>query len=344
MKVAILTDTHTGSRNGSEAILDHQERFYRDIFFPSILEHSVGHILHLGDMFDKRKHTNTESLQRFRQHFIQPTLTLNIPVTVLAGNHDCYHRNTNEVNTVWEILNVYPNYDIIWAEPEIRQFGNRKVGLVPWMTDDNMQLSLEFIEKAHLQCQILAGHFEMAGFEMQRGYVMEKGLDPNMFWKYEQVWSGHYHTKSQKKNITYLGTSMQFTWSDANETKGFHIWDTETNTLDFIENPDVMFHTLTYRDEPIVYTEEQRFVKLFIESKTNDALYEQTLETIRKTNPVEFQVIDKRVSTNASVDLTVLKTGVDLLHEYVDGAVLDDTKKPKVKSLLEELYKETVDA
>ena len=58
MKIAILNDTHCGVRNSSDIFLNYQKRFYDEIFFPYMREHSIKNILHLGDYYEHRKFVN----------------------------------------------------------------------------------------------------------------------------------------------------------------------------------------------------------------------------------------------------------------------------------------------
>ncbi len=53
--VAIITDTHFGARKGADYLHAHFEKFYSELFFPTLKERGVKTILHLGDAFDSRK-------------------------------------------------------------------------------------------------------------------------------------------------------------------------------------------------------------------------------------------------------------------------------------------------
>ena len=70
MKVAIITDTHYGARKGSKHLHDYFEMFYRDIFFPSLEEHKIDTIIHMGDIFDSRKAIDLQSLSGQRKLYL----------------------------------------------------------------------------------------------------------------------------------------------------------------------------------------------------------------------------------------------------------------------------------
>ena len=72
MKIALLNDTHCGTRNSSDIFLDNAEKFYDDVFFPCLLERGINHIVHLGDYYDNRKFINFRALNRNRNHFLKP--------------------------------------------------------------------------------------------------------------------------------------------------------------------------------------------------------------------------------------------------------------------------------
>ena len=39
-------------------------------------------------------------------------------------------------------------------------------------------------------------------------------MDPSIYKDFKQVFSGHYHHKSSRGNITYLGNPYQMFWND----------------------------------------------------------------------------------------------------------------------------------
>ena len=73
---------------------------------------------------------------------------------------------------------------------------------------------------------------------------METGTDVELFDKFEKVYSGHYHTRSDNGKAYYLGNPYEMFWNDCEDTRGFHIFDTETLEHTPINNPYRLFHKI----------------------------------------------------------------------------------------------------
>ena len=112
MKIAIINDTHFGVRGDSKIFLDHQETFFRDIFFPYLDEHGIKHVMDLGDTFDRRKYINYVTLKRVKEFFFNQLQSRGIEYHAVVGNHSVYFTNTNEVNSMNLLLQEYNNFHI----------------------------------------------------------------------------------------------------------------------------------------------------------------------------------------------------------------------------------------
>jgi hypothetical protein len=69
MLVAILGDTHFGARGDSPHFHNYFAKFYNDVFFPYLEKHNILHIVQLGDVFDRRKFVNFNSLKQSIEYF-----------------------------------------------------------------------------------------------------------------------------------------------------------------------------------------------------------------------------------------------------------------------------------
>ena len=225
MKIAILNDTHAGVRGDMVEMSKYAGRFYEEVFFPYLDEHNIKHILHLGDYFDRRKYINFSTLKADKQHFIEPLLERDITMDLIIGNHDVYYKNTNDVNAPELLLFESDNINII-QEPMVKEFDGVNIALVPWINPENYADSVEFLTTA--SADTCMGHFEFEGALMMPGMTCQHGLDHSYVKRFDKVYSGHFHQKSEFANIKYLGSQMQFTWSDYGDEKYFHIFDTDT--------------------------------------------------------------------------------------------------------------------
>ena len=95
MRVAIITDTHYGARKGSRLFHDYFEKFYNDIFFPTLEKEKITHVIHMGDAFDSRKGIEFKSLDWAKRVVFEPLKKMGITMDLMVGNHDAYYKNTN---------------------------------------------------------------------------------------------------------------------------------------------------------------------------------------------------------------------------------------------------------
>ena len=133
MKIAILNDTHCGTRNSSDIFLDNAAKFYNETFFPYLKEHDIKQIVHLGDYYDNRKAINIKCLHHNRKHFLEPLRQLGIRMDIIPGNHDTYYKDTNTPNSLKELLGFFINEVAILEKPTVLEYGSLKLALVPWM-------------------------------------------------------------------------------------------------------------------------------------------------------------------------------------------------------------------
>lgn len=340
MKIAILNDTHAGVRNGSDLFLNYSERFYKNTFFPFLKETNITKIVHLGDYFEHRKYINFKVLNHNYKTFISKLEEYDITMDIIIGNHDVYYKNTNELNSLEEILSQYDNVNVI-TKPTMVSYDSLDMLLLPWMCAENQAESLKAIQDT--KASVLGGHLELDGFEMMRGVKATHGMDTKPFDKFDMVLSGHYHTKSSRNNIHYLGTQFQLTYADANEQKYFHVLDTETRELTGIENPDTMFHKLVYDEDKkpdILDKFKDTYVKVVVLNKKNLYEFDKWFDKLQRTEPFEIKVaesFEEYLGDNVDDDGINTADTPTLLNSYIDSTETD-LNKEVLKKLMHELY------
>ena len=338
MKIALITDTHWGARGDSPAFAEYFNRFYYDHFFPYLKDNNINSIFHLGDIVDRRKYINFVTARHLRK-FVEHCDTAGIRLDVIIGNHDTSFKNTNEVNSMRELFE-HSTYNInYYDEPTNVDIGDTTIAVLPWICSGNYNESMEFIQNT--SAQILFGHLELAGFEMYKGAINDHGFDSKIFDKFDLVCSGHFHHKSTRGNINYLGAPYEMSWSDYNDPRGFHIFDTETRELTFIRNPLTMFNKIHYHDQDKTLDElmaadfdsyKGSYVKLIVHSKTNPYWFDMFVDKIEKAGVLDLQVVDDNLNLQLEDDgdivseaedtLTVLNKVVEQVDSRVDKKVL----------------------
>jgi DNA repair exonuclease SbcCD nuclease subunit len=269
-----------------------------------------------------------------------------ITVHMLAGNHDTYFKNTNEVNSPDLLLREYNNINVI-DDPTTIEVDGIKICMMPWICPENYQASLD--EMNNTQAELCMGHFEIAGFAMYRGMESHEGLSKETFDKFDMVFSGHYHHKSDDGHIYYLGNPYELTWQDFNDPRGFHLFDIGTRELEFIRNPYTMFARVEYNDrdqEPIDLDSmdlEKKYVKLIVVNKTDYYKFDKFIQKLYSKGCHDIKIVED-MSEFQDGELSEeinLEDTISVLTNYVDS-VETDVDKEKIKTYMRTLYTEAV--
>ena len=352
MKIAIITDQHFGARNDSTHFLDFYDKFYSETFFPKLEEEGIDTVLILGDTFDRRKYVNFFTYKRAREMFFDRLWHHGIKVHMLAGNHDTYFKNTNEVNSVKLLLQEYDNINVIdhpatiYLSDDTNPF-KYPICMMPWICPENYQDSIDTIKDT--KAEICMGHFEIAGFAMYRGMESHDGLSKETFDKFDLVFSGHYHHRSDDGHIYYLGNPYELTWQDYNDPRGFHLFDLGSRKLEFIRNPYSMFERLEYNDkeqDPINLDEIEltsKYVKLVVVNKTDFYKFDKFIQKLYNKGCYDIKIVeDMSEFQEGEIDETInLEDTLSVLGHYVDS-IETDLDKETIKTYMRSLYTEAV--
>ena len=350
MKIALITDQHFGCKNDTVLFLKYYQKFYKNIFFPYILENNIKVVIDLGDTFDRRKYINYNTLKLTKDMWFDPLKNNDIEFHAIVGNHTSYFRNTLEVNAMDLLIKDYPNFNV-YIDPKIVKFDDVPVLFVPWINMDNHISAMKLLKTA--KADILMGHLSINGFEMYMGQpLQESGYDKTLFKRFDMVFSGHFHHKSDDGQIYYLGTPYEITWSDYDDPKGFHVFDTETRELERIVNPYTIYKKIYYDDVSNSYDNhdidqyKEKYVKLVVVNKKDLYQFDKFVDKLLKTDVYEVKIAEDFSELDASnVSDDIVENAEDtmtLLERYVDE--LDVTlNKDKLKSKMRALYTEAQD-
>ena len=339
MRVAIITDTHYGCRKGSKLFQDYFELFYKNIFFPKLEEEGITTVLHLGDAFDSRKSIDYQSLEWTKRVVLDPLSKYD--VHMLVGNHDAYYKNTNNVNSPSLLLKNYSNIKT-YSNPEVVNIGGLKILFIPWICADNEEKTHKLIKNSN--CKVAMGHLELNGFQAYRGHTMDDGMDSVVFDRYQKVFSGHYHTRSDNGTVYYLGNPYEMFWNDVNDTRGFHIFDTETLEHTPVNNPYRMYHVIYYEDTDHQMFDtreyENKIVKVIVRKKSNTKKFEKFIDKLYASNVADLKIVENFVlDTPEDFEAHESEDTLSILNRYIEEAEVT-LDRSKIQTMIREIYQE----
>ena len=344
MKVAIITDQHFGFKKGSKLYHDYFLKFYEETFFPTLEREGITTVLDLGDTFDNRKGIDSYSLDWAKKHYFDPLHLRGISVVSIVGNHTAYYKNTNELNTIDLLLREYDNITIL-SECQELKVGNLDVLFIHWINIENEVETYKKIKES--KCKVAMGHLELNGFTATQGHLMEHGADFEIYNKFKQVFSGHFHTRSNNGTIYYLGNPYEMFWNDVNDKRGFHIYDTETLKLKSVNNPFQLYKVINYNDTPRQLTNfteyTDKIVKVVVRQKSNEKEYNRFMQSLDKARPVDVKVVER--TDHLVYDGEIIEQTEDtmtLLTKYIEE--LDtDLDRIRIKKVISEIYTEAIE-
>ena len=340
MKIAILSDTHYGAKKGSKHLHDHFELFYKNVFFPALEEHGVETVIHMGDAFDSRKSIDYQSLEWAKRVVFEPLKKYE--VHMIVGNHDIFLRNSTEINAPELLLKDYPNIRT-YSSPQTIKVGGLDIMMVPWICSENYDETINQIKKS--KATVAMGHLELQGFLVNRNLVMEDhGMDSKIFDKFTKVFSGHYHTRSDNGKIYYLGNTYEMYWSDVNDPRGFHIFDTETLIHTPINNPYKLFYNVYYDDTPYQIFDateyHNKIVKVIVRKKSKPKDFEKFIDKLYTAGVQELKIIENFIiQENEEFEIDEEENTISILNRYIDEAEFSYDKNI-IKGIFQDLYKQ----
>ena len=182
------------------------------------------------------------------------------------------------------------------------------------------------------------------GFRATRGHMMENGMDTSVFDKFDRVYSGHFHTRSTDGKIHYLGNPYEMYWNDVNDTRGFHIFDTDTLELTPINNPYKLFYNVYYDDTnyKLFNTSEfkNKIVKVIVRKKSKSKEFEKFIDKLYASGVQDLKIIENfEIQESEEFDINEDENTLSILNRYIEESEFD-LDKNIIKNIFQDLYRE----
>ena len=295
----------------------------------------------MGDAFDNRKSIDFWGLDWTRRVVLEPLRKYE--VHMIVGNHDIFLRNSTEINAPELLLKDYPNIKT-YSSPTNTKVGGIDMTFIPWICSENYDETLKVIKKS--KAKIAMGHLELQGFRVNKHLIMEEhGLDPNIFTKFQKVFSGHYHTRSDNGRIFYLGNPYEMYWTDVNDTRGFHIFDTETFEHTPINNPYKLFYNIYYDDTPHqmfdVTEYANKIVKVIVRKKSKQKEFDKFIDKLYKVGIQDLKIVENfDIQENEDFVIDEEENTISILNRYIDESECNFDKNV-IKGIFQDLYQQS---
>ena len=213
---------------------------------------------------------------------------------------------------------------------------------MPWINSENFEETEKLIKKT--KAKVAMGHLEVNGFKATRGHMMENGMDSKVFNKFEKVYSGHFHTRSNDGKIYYLGNPYEMFWNDVNDPRGFHIFDTETLEHTPINNPYRLFYNIYYEDtnhklfNTTMY--KDKIVKVIVRQKSKLEEFDKFIDKLYASGVQDLKIIENfEIQENDVFNIDEDENTISILNRYIDESEFSFDKNI-IKNIFQDLYKQ----
>lgn len=354
-KIAIIGDMHFGVKNGHPDFLSFQLYWFEECL-KKLQEMGITIIYQTGDLFDTRSHMRLNVMHAMITRFPELLEKYGIKkVIIIGGNHDMFYRDINNICSLEliQLLNdrkgFTTEFSIYTDDVGVLKIGDKTLNFVPWLNKNNQTRLLN--EVSQNKADYLFGHFEMVGMPMIPGVLCEHGVEVDQFKDHKRVISGHFHTVSESKNCTMVGTPYHITWNDVQDgnNRGFWILDVDTNELTLHKNEDHMtlFSVIKY-DPTYAYDDEYfapyegTIAKILVSENPDPKHYKKFRALLNDVKFIDYNTIDTTMVIADKVEISEEVLSLDTLsaiRTYIDMQG-DGFEKDSVKTLAEEIFME----
>tara|TARA_A100000164_G_scaffold233866_1_gene207626 strand:- start:477 stop:899 length:423 start_codon:yes stop_codon:yes gene_type:complete len=133
-------------------------------------------------------------------------------------------------------------------------------------------------------------------------------------------------------------------WNDVGDTRGFHIFDTDTMEHTPIDNPYNIFCNLYYEDDDAQLLDTRQFagkiVKLIVRKKTDLKKFERYIDKIYASDVHELKILENfQLNENEEFEAFESEDTLSILNRYVEESEVD-LQKSTIQDIIKEVYQE----
>ena len=133
-------------------------------------------------------------------------------------------------------------------------------------------------------------------------------------------------------------------WTDVNDTRGFHIFDTETLEHTPINNPYKLFYNIYYEDTNYQTFDtrdyENKIVKVIVRKKTDAKKFEKFIDKLYSSGVAELKIVENfQIQESEDFEAFESEDTLSILNRYIEEAEIN-LDKSIVQKMIQEIYQE----
>ena len=358
MKALLATDLHIHSHKRSIDRLTNCLDVLEWIF-QTANAHDCEYILFLGDLFqDRAKIDVMVYLRTFEVFMKHLNLNKNLKVVMLIGNHDMYHREHWDINSV-KPLTAFENVQIV-DKPTTLNIGGRNIDFLPFTEDPIKELISLKENREKTDLSLLLGHVAVHGAMLNTLYgttadvVIEHDtgmvpVDAGIFDDWGRTFLGHYHgAQNLNDKVEYLGSPLQLSYGEAFQRKHIAVLDLDTMQHEYIVNDFSPKHFIINKNEIENYDLKGAFVRIVVDDISNKDLIDIKLDLLegKKVYSIDFKKQDRPPEEELKIDeaRSILFKQDEMLDKWIEEkGVPEGLSKDKLLKIGKEIFTTTVE-
>lgn len=332
MKIFLISDTHFGIKNSSQKWLNVMTEWWEKHLIPTLKnEMEDGDLLlHLGDLFDIRTHTN-ELIRSTVVDLINNTLTKipkNSHFYILAGNHDVYFKNSNKISSLDPLDSIHSRLHIV-KEPLEVTLKDDQILLQPWEND--MDKLGENLQKSKADWVFM--HADIQGLRYNKDLSsLDRGLKLETLSRFKGVFSGHIHWANSNGNVHYVGTPYQLDRGERGNEKSIQCLKLDTGEIiKYINNISPKYVYVDYEDVQNSNLKSKDYIDIKLKPEQAEGLREFLKDNNLENFNLKFE--------EPTIQEFEKDQKIDFSNSLLEQ-LLESTKEEPYNLFLEELIKE----
>ena len=133
-------------------------------------------------------------------------------------------------------------------------------------------------------------------------------------------------------------------WTDVGDTRGFHIFDTESVTHEPVNNPFRLFYNIYYEDTDYQTFDtreyENKIVKIIVRKKSNTKKFEKFVDKLYSSGVSDLKIVENfAIQESEDFEAFESEDTLSILNRYIEEAEIN-LDKSIVQKVIQEIYQE----